>query len=70
MDDLIEEIKHRLSGIFFIIFIVGGLNHFINKDIQDYQIVAKKRIGIHYAGDDANFLWRFYIKGNKYISKK
>ena len=41
-----------------------------NKDIQDYQIAAKKRIGIHYAGDDANFLWRFYIKGSKYISKK
>ena len=41
-----------------------------NKDIQDYQIASKKRIGIHYAGDDANFLWRFYIKGSKYISKK
>ena len=41
-----------------------------NKDIQDSQIVAKKRIGIHYVGDDANLLWRFYIKGNKYISKK
>ena len=33
MNDLIEEIKHRLSGIFFIIFLVGGVNHFINKDI-------------------------------------
>ena len=41
-----------------------------NQHIKDYQIVAKKRVGIHYAEEDANFLWRFYIKGNKYISKK
>ena len=33
MDEIIEEIKHRLSGVFFIIFMVGGINHFINKDI-------------------------------------
>jgi len=33
------------------------------------QIVATKRIGIDYAGEDANLPWRFYIKDNKWISR-
>jgi DNA-3-methyladenine glycosylase len=34
------------------------------------DIVKTKRIGIDYAGEDANLPWRFYIKNNKWISKK
>jgi len=33
-------------------------------------LVADKRIGIGYAGDDANLLWRFYDQDSKFVSKK
>lgn len=33
------------------------------------QIVASPRIGVGYAEDHALLPWRFYIKGNKYVSK-
>jgi len=32
-------------------------------------IVKAKRIGIDYAGEDANLLWRFYVKNNQWVSK-
>jgi len=34
------------------------------------QIQSAKRIGIDYAGEFVDKLWRFYIKNNQYISKK
>lgn len=34
------------------------------------EIVYTKRINIDYAKDDKDRLWRFYIKDNKYVSKK
>ncbi len=37
---------------------------------EDFNIIATKRIGIDYAEEAKDFLWRFYIEGNKYISKK
>lgn len=33
-------------------------------------IGASKRIGVDYAGEDALLPYRFYIKGNKYVSAK
>lgn len=33
------------------------------------EIVESKRIGIDYAEEAKDFLWRFYIKGNMYVSK-
>lgn len=33
------------------------------------EIVSAKRIGIDYAGDDANLPWRFYVKGSEWISR-
>lgn len=33
------------------------------------EIVAGPRIGIAYAQEDALLPWRFFIKGNKYVSK-
>lgn len=37
--------------------------------IKNKDIIASKRIGIDYAGEDAELPWRFTIKGNKWISK-
>jgi DNA-3-methyladenine glycosylase len=33
-------------------------------------IIASPRIGVDYAGDDALLPYRFYVKGNKYVSGK
>ena len=45
---------------------------FYIEDSKDerFDIVETTRIGIDYAEEAIEFLWRFYIKGNKYISKK
>jgi len=37
---------------------------------KKFHIVETTRIGIDYAEEARDFLWRFYIKDNKYISKK
>lgn len=37
--------------------------------LADRNIVASERIGIDYAGEDARLLWRFYEKGNRWVSK-
>ncbi len=33
------------------------------------EIVSTKRVGIAYAGDDANLPWRFYVKDSPWISR-
>lgn len=33
------------------------------------EIVAAPRIGVAYAGDHAMLPWRYYVKGNKFVSK-
>lgn len=38
--------------------------------VQDGEIVKTTRIGIDYAKEWKDMPWRFYIKGNPYISKK
>ncbi|MDK2946554.1 MAG: DNA-3-methyladenine glycosylase [Geotoga sp.] len=43
---------------------------YIQDNLSNHEIVASKRINIDYAGEYANKLWRFYIKDNKFISKK
>ena len=35
----------------------------------DKEIAIGKRIGIDYAGDDAEKLWRFWVRGNEFVSK-
>lgn len=37
---------------------------------EEFEIVETKRVGIDYAEEAIEFPWRFYIKDNKYISKK
>lgn len=41
----------------------------IGTKIVKKDIVATTRIGIDYAGEDAELPWRYYIKGNPWISK-
>jgi DNA-3-methyladenine glycosylase len=38
--------------------------------IKDSEIIKTKRIGIDYAEEYKNKLWRFYIKNNRWVSKK
>ncbi|MFH1427148.1 MAG: DNA-3-methyladenine glycosylase [Patescibacteria group bacterium] len=38
--------------------------------LKSSQVVKAKRIGIDYAGEYKNKLWRFYIKGNDFVSRK
>jgi DNA-3-methyladenine glycosylase len=38
--------------------------------IKPSEIVAAKRIGIDYAGEYKNKPWRFYLRGNPFVSKK
>jgi DNA-3-methyladenine glycosylase len=40
------------------------------RSFNDDDIAIGKRIGIDYAGDDAEKLWRFWVKGNAFVSKK
>ena len=37
--------------------------------VEDFEIVTSKRVGVEYAGEDANLPWRFHIRGNIYVSK-
>lgn len=37
---------------------------------EDFEIVSCKRIGIDYAEEAIDFPWRYYIKGNNYVSVK
>lgn len=39
-------------------------------DVGTVAIEASKRIGVNYAGEDAHLPYRFYLKGNKYVSGK
>ncbi len=38
--------------------------------VKTDSIVTSKRIGIDYAGEDANLPWRFYLRDNIWVSKK
>ena len=38
--------------------------------LPEDNIMTVPRVGIDYAGDDALLPWRFYIKGNKWVSRK
>lgn len=38
--------------------------------IERKQIITAKRIGIDYAGEDADLPWRFYLRDNVWVSKK
>lgn len=37
---------------------------------SDEELIATTRVGVDYAGDDAQLPWRFYPAGNKWVSQK
>lgn len=39
-------------------------------EVKSKHVCIDKRIGIDYAGEDANLPWRFYLKDNVWVSKK
>ena len=41
-----------------------------NSNENNFEIIESKRIGIDYAEEAIDFLWRFYIKDNIYVSVK
>lgn len=41
-----------------------------NIEVSEPNILSGKRIGVGYAGEDANLPWRFLLKDSKWISKK
>ena len=43
---------------------------YIIDDDYEFEMVESKRVNIHYAEEDKDRLWRFYIKDNRYVSKK
>jgi DNA-3-methyladenine glycosylase len=51
--------------------LVHGKTLWIEKhmDYDPQQISATPRIGVDYAGKDALLPWRFYLSGNKFVSK-
>ena len=41
-----------------------------NSNKDKFNIISSKRIGIDYAQEAKDYLWRFYIEGNSYVSIK
>ncbi|MGF7142063.1 DNA-3-methyladenine glycosylase [Anaerotaenia torta] len=37
---------------------------------EEFEIVETKRVGIDYAEEAKDYLWRFYVEGNEYVSVK
>jgi DNA-3-methyladenine glycosylase len=59
--------KHH-SGLFLLDEEIYLLDD--GKKISDKDIGVSKRIGVESAGEDALLPYRFYVKGNKYVSGK
>lgn len=39
-----------------------------SEEKENFNILRSKRVGIDYAEEAIDYLWRFYIEGNKYVS--
>ena len=50
--------------------LLGGTIYISSDDyiVDEIKTGISKRIGVDYAGDDALLPYRFYVKGNKYVS--
>ena len=46
-----------------------GNRIYIENNTEEFNIAASKRIGIDYAEEAREFLLRFYIKENEFVSK-
>lgn len=51
------------------LYLEGGL-YIEDSSYNNFDIVETKRVGIDYAEEAVDFLWRFYIKDNPYVSVK
>lgn len=40
------------------------------KTLSKFDIISTERVGIDYAKHCKNYLWRFYIRDNEYVSKR
>jgi DNA-3-methyladenine glycosylase len=52
--------------------LLGNLIYIVddNWPVNEESIISSARIGVDYAGVDASLLYRFYIKGNRFVSGK
>lgn len=44
--------------------------YILDEEFKDFEIIKSKRIGIDYAEEAIDYLYRFYIKDNPYVSIK
>ncbi len=66
----------KLCGAFDITRVLNGEDLTLDKlyickntiEKDGFEIIRAKRIGIDYAEEAIHYLWRFYIKGNAYVS--
>lgn len=47
----------------------GDELYILDEGFSDVKVAASTRIGIDYAGEYRNMLWRFYVDGNEYVSR-
>ena len=47
----------------------GDELYILDEGFSDVKIAASTRIGIDYAEEYRNMLWRFYVEGNVYVSR-
>jgi len=40
-----------------------------DQGVTEFEQVSSERVGVAYAGEDALLPWRFYIKGNSFVSR-
>jgi len=40
-----------------------------NREFSKREIIVGPRVGIDYAGEDKDRLWRFWVRGNEFVSK-
>lgn len=48
----------------------GGRLYIEEGEKEPFRVSLSKRVGVDYAGEDKDRLWRFYIEGSKYVSVK
>lgn len=50
------------------LYIIDNVN--LDNEINQFEIIESKRVNIDYAEEAKDYLWRYYIKDNKHVSKK
>ena len=48
----------------------GNKLYLVEVENEKFSIVSAKRVGVDYAGEAKDYLWRFYIEDNPYVSVK